>query len=167
VLSHISLLLGFHYFPVVSMEKSSSEFLTVDLVPARKKLLPQKQYLSSPQAKALTSTTPKVEESSSHLGASNEQKSEDFIETSSRARLHSPKPPYPLVSRRMKEQGLVVLRLCVTPQGTVDRVDLLQSSGHQNLDRSALHTLAGWQFASVLHANINCYRMPVQFTLEG
>ena len=48
--------------------------------------------------------------------------------------MHSPKPHYPLVSKQLREQGLVIVRLCVNEQGIVDQVGLTQSSGFQGLD---------------------------------
>lgn len=167
VIFHTSLLLSFHYLPVERIEKSSPEFVSVNLLAATKKSLPQKKYAAKPQEHSLAPASLKVEEFSSALVGSGDQQASALIEISSRERLHGPKPPYPLVSRRMKEQGLVIIKLCVNPQGSIDRVDLLQSSGHHNLDRSALQTLAEWRFASVLRAYIDCYRMPIQFTLEG
>ena len=167
MISHASLLLIFHYMPIARIEKLSPEFIGVNLLAATKKSLPQKKYASWPQEHSLVPASLKVEEFSSALVGSDDQKAPALVEISSRERLHAPKPPYPLVSRRMKEEGLVIIKLCVNPQGSVDRVDLLKSSGYHNLDRSALQTLAEWRFSSVLRAYIDCYRMPVQFTLEG
>jgi protein TonB len=60
--------------------------------------------------------------------------------------LANPKPPYPALSRRLAEQGRVVLRVHVTPGGTVDGVEVRTSSGHPRLDDSALETVKGWKF---------------------
>ncbi|MBZ5782260.1 energy transducer TonB, partial [Klebsiella aerogenes] len=56
--------------------------------------------------------------------------------------MHSPKPHYPLLSKQLREQGLVIVRLCVNEQGIVNQVGLTQSSGFQGLDHSALKALA-------------------------
>jgi TonB family protein len=90
---------------------------------------------------------------------------------SNRQILHGPKPHYPLISKRLKEQGLVVIKICVNPRGLVDEVDIHLSSGSQALDRSALKTLSEWRFSPIgsqsLHSSLQCFQTPVQFTLES
>ena len=85
--------------------------------------------------------------------------------------MHTPKPHYQLVSKQLREQGLVIVRLCVNEQGIVNQVGLTQSSGFQGLDHSALKALASWRFAplqsSAISASSQCFQTPVQFTLEG
>lgn len=85
--------------------------------------------------------------------------------------IHNPKPRYPLMSRRLREQGLVVVRLCVNEQGMVDEADVSKSSGFQSLDQSALNTLMSWRFTPVtsnaLDGLSQCFQTPVQFSLEG
>jgi protein TonB len=60
--------------------------------------------------------------------------------------LDNPKPPYPPLSRRMGEQGRVVLRVHVTPEGAAGEVLLHASSGSPRLDESALATVRRWKF---------------------
>lgn len=60
--------------------------------------------------------------------------------------LANPAPPYPALSRRTREQGRVILRVHVTPGGTVDEVEVRASSGHARLDDSALETVRRWKF---------------------
>ena len=60
--------------------------------------------------------------------------------------LENPKPPYPALSRRMGEEGRVVLRVHVRADGTVDEVQLHASSGSPRLDQSALDTVRRWKF---------------------
>lgn len=82
----------------------------------------------------------------------------------------NPRPPYPLVSRRMGEQGAVDLQLCVTHQGHVESVVVMKSSGYQRLDRSALETVKAWKFSAldiVETSSSECYRLPIHFKLEA
>jgi len=92
-------------------------------------------------------------------------------DSSARLAIHSPKPHYPLASRRLREQGLVIVRLCINEQGTVDQTDIARSSGFEGLDHSALKALALWRFApmksSAISVSSQCFQTPVQFTLEG
>jgi len=85
--------------------------------------------------------------------------------------IYSPKPNYPLRSKALREQGLVVVKLCVNPRGLVDTADIFQSSGSQTLDRSALKALVQWRFIQIdtnsKDSSLQCFLTPVQFTLEG
>lgn len=85
--------------------------------------------------------------------------------------IHMPKPHYPMASRRLKEQGLVMVKLCVNEQGIVGEVGVSKSSGFHGLDQSALTTLAQWRFAPITansaRLSSQCFQTPVQFTLEG
>ncbi len=60
--------------------------------------------------------------------------------------LDNPKPPYPPLARRMGEQGRVVLRVHVGPDGAASEVLLHASSGSPRLDESALQTVRRWKF---------------------
>jgi protein TonB len=46
-------------------------------------------------------------------------------------------PPYPVIARRVGWEGTVMLRLTVSPRGRVSRADVVTSSGHIELDRTA------------------------------
>ena len=61
--------------------------------------------------------------------------------------LDNPKPPYPAISRRLSEQGRVVLRVHVDADGRPADVQLHVSSGSSRLDQSALDTVRRWKFA--------------------
>ena len=81
----------------------------------------------------------------------------------------NPKPPYPLVSRRMAEQGAVDLRLCLTYQVQIESVSVIKSSGYKRLDSSALETVKTWKFSPlemVEASSSDCYRLPIHFKLE-
>lgn len=60
--------------------------------------------------------------------------------------LDNPKPVYPAISRRLGEQGRVVLRVNVTSDGASGEVQLHTSSGSPRLDQSALDTVRRWEF---------------------
>ena len=60
---------------------------------------------------------------------------------------------YPEAARRRAREGTVDLRFRIAPDGSVERVEIVQSSGHDLLDESAMQTirragpypvLAGW-----------------------
>lgn len=60
--------------------------------------------------------------------------------------LRNPAPPYPTFARRRHEEGRVLLRVTVSPDGSPARVQLQTSSGHESLDSAALTTVATWRF---------------------
>lgn len=83
--------------------------------------------------------------------------------------LDNPKPPYPPLSRRMGEQGRVVLRVRVTPDGAAGEVLLHASSGSPRLDDSALATVRRWKFMPArrgAEAVAAWVLVPIAFTLK-
>jgi periplasmic protein TonB len=55
-------------------------------------------------------------------------------------------PIYPPDALRRGEQGVVVLRVAVAADGTVDRVEIEHSSGSSRLDRAARDAVRQWRF---------------------
>jgi protein TonB len=62
------------------------------------------------------------------------------------AYLDNPKPAYPALSRRIGEEGRVVLRVQVAASGLPTDVALHTPSGFERLDRAALDTVRRWKF---------------------
>lgn len=62
--------------------------------------------------------------------------------------LDNPEPPYPALSRRLREEGEVRLRVWVDAAGAATRVALFRSSGFERLDRIALETVQRWRFTA-------------------
>ena len=60
--------------------------------------------------------------------------------------LHNPKPLYPAASRRLGEQGKVVLRVHVGADGAAEKIELKTSSGFARLDISAQDAVSRWRF---------------------
>lgn len=83
--------------------------------------------------------------------------------------LRNPSPPYPPLARRMGEEGKVVLRVSVTPQGTADEVEIRTSSGSTRLDESALKTVRNWRFVPAKRGDVavqSFVLVPIIFKLE-
>lgn len=51
--------------------------------------------------------------------------------------IRAPQPDYPSISRRMGEEGKVILRVLVNENGHPERIDVRQSSGSARLDEAA------------------------------
>lgn len=60
--------------------------------------------------------------------------------------LKNPPPTYPAASRRMGEQGKVVLRVFVSEEGLPSDVQVRTSSGFGRLDEAASQTVRQWRF---------------------
>lgn len=57
-----------------------------------------------------------------------------------------PKPVYPRASQRRGERGRVVLRVLISPEGSVLSADVRQSSGYGRLDEAAIEAMRGARF---------------------
>ena len=55
-------------------------------------------------------------------------------------------PAYPSISRRMGEQGRVLLRVYVEASGLPSSVEVRTSSGSERLDQAALEAVRRWKF---------------------
>jgi periplasmic protein TonB len=60
--------------------------------------------------------------------------------------LDNPAPSYPPVSRRVGEEGKVVLRVFVESTGLPAKVEIRSSSGYERLDKSAAAAVGRWKF---------------------
>lgn len=82
----------------------------------------------------------------------------------------NPKPPYPMLARRLGAQGVVLLRIQVREDGTVATVELARSSGFAMLDDSATRTVReSWQFvpARIDGTPVASWvEVPIRFVLE-
>lgn len=70
--------------------------------------------------------------------------------------LHSPSIAYPPKARRRGEEGDVRCRLHVTAAGTVEKVDVVASSGHASLDEAAQEGLLAWRFGPATRNSTPC-----------
>jgi periplasmic protein TonB len=60
--------------------------------------------------------------------------------------LHNPKPAYPPTSKRLGEQGKVVLRVLIGVDGGAQDATVLESSGFARLDRAGLEAARQWRY---------------------
>jgi protein TonB len=83
--------------------------------------------------------------------------------------LNNPKPAYPRQSRRLNEQGQVLIRVFVAADGSPQQSEIKTSSGFDRLDQEALRTVMRWRFVpgQRLGAPEAMYfNVPVNFVLE-
>ena len=80
------------------------------------------------------------------------------------------KPGYPLLAAKMKIQGRVILVVDVSENGTVNKISVAESSGHESLDKSALETVKNWKFAPARKNGVTVsqvIRVPITFSLKN
>ena len=83
--------------------------------------------------------------------------------------LRNPAPAYPPLSRRMGEEGKVILRVSVSPQGTAESVEIKTSSGSTRLDEAAQKTVRTWKFIAAKRGDTaiqSWVLVPIVFKLE-
>ena len=83
--------------------------------------------------------------------------------------LKNPPPNYPPLSRRMGEEGKVILRVLVNAQGSADSVEVKTSSGSQRLDDAAVNTVKQWKFIPAKRGETavqSAVLVPIIFKLE-
>ena len=81
-----------------------------------------------------------------------------------------PKPRYPILSRRLGEEGTVIVGGCVEENGSVKNIKIINGSGYKRLDAEAIETVKRWTFSNRNQKNkktISCYKIPIKFVLEG
>jgi periplasmic protein TonB len=172
VISHLLIFLRLLSSPLGGEEFSTQASLTVSLLGDRANFPSLKKSTTTPQINSSPNkeNSSLIQDEGDFSSIDGEGMSQSASGTARRA-VHSPKPHYPLASRRLREQGLVVVKLCVNEQGIVGEVGLSKSSGFHNLDQSALKALSQWRFTPTISNSTNffsqCFQTPVQFTLEG
>ena len=83
-------------------------------------------------------------------------------------RIYAPEPEYPAIARRNNWEGLVMLRILIKTDGAIGEITVLQSSGYEVLDQSALKTVKKWRYQPAVRQGemVECYRrVPVRFRL--
>lgn len=83
--------------------------------------------------------------------------------------LQNPKPAYPPLSKRLGEQGKVVVRVLIGADGVPQKAELRQSSGFDRLDQAALATVLKWRYVPGKRGGVAeemWFNVPINFVLE-
>ncbi len=86
------------------------------------------------------------------------------------AYLNNPPPAYPPLSRRLKEQGRVLLRVLVSAAGSAQEVEVRATSGSDRLDHAAIEAVKRWRFSPARRGaeTIAAWALvPITFQLEA
>lgn len=83
--------------------------------------------------------------------------------------LHNPKPVYPPMSKRLGEQGRVIVHVFIGVDGVAQKAEIRQSSGFDRLDQAALATAQRWRYVPGTRAGVAqamWSSVPINFVLE-
>ena len=83
--------------------------------------------------------------------------------------LNNPPPPYPPMSKRLGEQGRVVVRVFIDEKGLPKEALLEVKSGYSRLDQAALEAVMSWRYVPAQRAGVPLamwFNVPVTFDLK-
>jgi protein TonB len=83
--------------------------------------------------------------------------------------LQNPKPTYPSISRKLREQGKVVVDVLIGPDGTAQQAKVQSSSGFDRLDAAAIATVQRWRYVPGKKGGVATamwFSVPLNFVLE-
>jgi protein TonB len=83
--------------------------------------------------------------------------------------LQNPKPAYPSISRKLREQGKVVVDVLIGADGSAQQAKLKSSSGFDRLDAAALATVQRWRYVPGKKGGVATamwFSVPINFVLE-
>lgn len=91
------------------------------------------------------------------------------LPTSDADYLQNSKPPYPALSKRLGEQGKVVVRVLIGADGLPQQAQVRQSSGFERLDQAARATAMKWRYVPGKRGAVPeamWVNVPISFVLE-
>lgn len=83
--------------------------------------------------------------------------------------LNNPRPAYPALSKRLGEQGKVLVRVLIGADGAPQKAEIRTSSGFERLDQAALATVLRWRYVPGKRAGVAeamWFNVPINFVLE-
>ena len=120
-------------------------------------------------APAPAPATPAVSPAGNQRPAANATAAAVVLPSTSADYLNNPAPPYPRQSKRMGEEGTVVIRVLITPEGRAEKAEIRTSSGHARLDDTALTTVKAWRFVPGKRNGLPeamWFNVPIRFVLD-
>lgn len=83
--------------------------------------------------------------------------------------LKNPRPSYPPLSLRLREQGTVLVDVLVSEQGLASEAKVKSSSGFFRLDNAAVSTVLTWRFVPGKRAGVAqsmWFTVPISFSIQ-
>jgi protein TonB len=142
------------------------------LTPIRQVLVPSPEVdvAIEPNTAAISTTTVESPPPAPPPSAPSNSGTAMIPQMSQVAYLVQPAPHYPTESRRIREQGLVMLRVLIDPSGHAKIIEIYRSSGHPRLDEAARAAVARAVFKPYVDggtARAAAAFVPVEFTLRA
>ena len=84
--------------------------------------------------------------------------------------LSNPPPPYPAISKRLGEQGRVVVRVYIDEAGQPREAQIEVKSGYSRLDNAALEAVMSWRYVPAKRGGVPWamwFNVPVTFDLKS
>ncbi len=157
--------------PVIKKQKPVVKPVVKETVPEPQPIVAQQPVVSEPAPAAITPEPPAVV-----AKAPEAPKEVPVVEPKvepprfGAAYLENPAPAYPSQSRRIGEEGRVLLRVLVSEKGDAANVEVDSGSGSERLDRAALDAVKKWRFIPAKRNNqpISAYVIvPIKFSLQS
>jgi len=79
-------------------------------------------------------------------------------------------PQYPRISKRLGEQGRVVVKVLIGVDGYAQKAQIAKTSGYDRLDQSALDAVLQWRYLPGQVGGVPqamWFQIPIQFKLEN
>jgi len=73
------------------------------------------------------------------------------------------------MSRRLGEQGTVVVKVMINTEGRAEKAEIRTSSGYRRLDETALETVLRWRYVPGTRngvAEAMWFNVPIRFVLD-
>jgi protein TonB len=175
VLVHLTVFVGYRVQPdlpsvivnEMSISFANTQSKQADITPP---LVKQKSKVIEPDPVSADEPAVKEVAPSEPLNASPPSPVQLDAEPDYRAEyLNNPRPPYPMVARRMGYNGRVILNVEVLSEGKAGQVQIYKSSGYEILDKSALQTVKTWKFLPAKRLGqpvTQWFLVPIKFSLE-
>jgi protein TonB len=83
--------------------------------------------------------------------------------------LNNPPPLYPRMSKRLGEQGVVIVRALIGVTGLAEKAEIYKSSGYERLDQAALDAVIHWRYIPgkrLGRVESMWFNIPVKFVLN-
>ena len=102
--------------------------------------------------------------SAPHLAA--QRQTPEFLEATRKFTAYAPLVQYPPSARAQHLQGSGIYLLHLHSDGTVERVDIVKSTGYRELDDVCVATYKKWRFRQNFVAKTHKVNIPVTFTMS-
>ncbi len=156
--------------PIEKAEKPIKKPVTKPVLPRIKPSQPTAQSVEQTATPVTQLNTPSTESETKMPQAANSKPVEYQSPSFNAAYLNNPAPNYPPLSRRLGEEGRVLLRVQVMQDGTPGSVELQTGSGSSRLDQAALEAVKKWRFTPAKRGEQTVTAsvvVPISFSIEG